>query len=92
MSEKKARTEEFEISGDKLVERLKQIVHGGNIRRITIKNEKGDTLIEVPLTLGIVGAALLPVWAAIGAIAAMVAKLKIVIVKTEEEKVGDTAD
>ena len=92
MSEKKARTEEFEISGDKLVERLKQIVHVGNIRRITIKNEKGDTLIEVPLTLGIVGAALLPVWAAIGAIAAMVAKLKIVIEKIEEEKDEDPAD
>jgi len=59
-------------------------VHEGNIRRIIIKNEEGKTLIEVPLTLGVVGAALLPVWAAIGAIAALVADCTIVVEKEEE--------
>jgi hypothetical protein len=84
MSPKKPRIEEFEISGDQLLAKIKEIVHGGNIRRITVKNAEGETLIEVPLTLGVVGAVLLPVWAALGAIAALVARLKIVVEKIEE--------
>jgi hypothetical protein len=55
----------------------------GNIRRITLKNEEGRTLIEIPLTIGVVGAILLPVWAAIGAIAALVARCTIVLEKVE---------
>ena len=67
-----------------MLAKVKEIIHGGNIRRITIKNAEGETLIEVPLTLGVVGAVILPVWAAIGAIAALVARLKIVVEKIEE--------
>ncbi|MHC5211966.1 MAG: DUF4342 domain-containing protein [Planctomycetota bacterium] len=78
------RTEEFEVNGDKLVHRLKEILHQGNIRRITLKNEDGKTLIEIPLTIGVVGAVLLPVWAAIGAIAALVARCTIVLEKVED--------
>jgi hypothetical protein len=63
---------------------VKELVHEGNIRRITIQNEEGKTLIEVPLTLGVVGAVLLPVWAAIGAIAALVTDCTIVVEKIEE--------
>lgn len=77
------RTEEFKVTGDALVGKLKELLHEGNIRRITIKNEEGNTLIEVPLTLGVVGVLLLPVWAAIGAIAALAARLTIVIEKVE---------
>jgi hypothetical protein len=84
MSPKRVRSEEFSVSGDELVAKVKEIVHGGNIRRITIKNAEGETLIEVPLTLGVVGAIVLPVWAALGAIAALVARLKIVVEKLEE--------
>jgi hypothetical protein len=84
VAEKKVRTEEFLISGDKVLAKIKELVHEGNIRRITLKNEEGDTLVEFPLTLGVVGALLIPVWAAIGAIAALVAKLKIVVEKIEE--------
>ena len=84
MSEKRPRIEEFTVSGDQLLAKVKEIIHGGNIRRITIKNAEGETLIEVPLTLGVVGAVILPVWAAIGAIAALVARLKIVVEKIEE--------
>jgi hypothetical protein len=61
-------------------------VHEGNIRRIIIKNEEGQTLIEIPLTIGVMGAILLPVWAAIGAIAALAAKLTIVIERVDEVK------
>lgn len=65
--------EETQVSGDGLLAKVRELVHQGNIRRITIKNEKGDELLEIPLTVGVVGALLLPVWAAIGAIAALAA-------------------
>jgi len=61
------------------------VVHEGNIRRITIKNEEGKRLIEIPLTIGAVGVVLLPVWAAIGAIAALVADCTIVVEKIDEK-------
>jgi len=83
MNEKKTRSEEFQVSGEMLVAKIKELLHEGNIRRITIKDQDGGTLIEIPLTLGVVGAVLIPVWAAIGAIAALVAKLTIVIEKVD---------
>ena len=83
------KTEEFKMRGDTLLGKLKEIVHEGDIRRITIKNEDGHTLIEVPLTLGVVGALLLPVWAAIGAIAALAASLTIVVERTDTETKTD---
>ncbi|NLI39848.1 MAG: DUF4342 domain-containing protein [Caldisericales bacterium] len=82
----KYRTEEFQVSGEKVIEKIKELVHEGNIRRIIIKNDHGSTLIEIPLTLGVIGAVLLPVWAAIGAIAALVAKMTIVVERVEEEQ------
>ena len=84
MNEEKTHTEEFRVSGDSLVAKVKEIVHEGNIRRITIRNEEGKDLIEIPLTLGVVGALLVPVLAAIGAIAALVADCTIVVEKVEE--------
>jgi len=84
MTEKEVRTEEYQVSGEGLVAKVKELVHEGNIRRIIIKNEEGETLIEVPLTLGVVGAVLLPVWAAIGSIAALVANCTIIVEKIEE--------
>lgn len=84
MSEEKVRIEEHKVSGDDLVAKVKELVHEGNIRRIIIKNEEGKTLIEVPLTLGVVGAVLLPVLAAIGAIAALVTDCTIVVEKVDE--------
>jgi len=83
MTEEEVRTEEYQVSGESLVAKVKELVHEGNIRRIIINNEEGKTLIEVPLTLGVVGAALLPVWAAIGAIAALVTNCTIVVEKEE---------
>ena len=84
MNEQKIRKEEFAISGEKLISTIKKLVRQGNIRRITIKNKEGKTLIEIPLTLGVVGAMLLPTLAAIGAIAALVTECTIVVEKTEE--------
>ena len=78
-------TEEFKVNGEQLVAKIKEILHEGNIRRLIIKDKEGRTLIEVPLTIGVVGAILVPVWAAIGAIAALVAEATIVVEKTEKQ-------
>ncbi|MBA7701725.1 hypothetical protein ES703_110470 [subsurface metagenome] len=71
--------EEFEVKGENLLSKIKELVKEGNIRKITIKSEEGKTLIQIPLTVGVVGIVLLPVWAAIGAIAAVVTKATISI-------------
>jgi hypothetical protein len=84
MSEGEVRTEEYMVAGDDLVAKVKELVREGNIRRIIIKNEEGKELIEIPLTWGVVGALLLPVWAAVGAIAALVTDCTIVVEKAEE--------
>ena len=77
-------TEEFRVEGEKLVARIKELLHEGNIRKLIIKDKEGRTLIELPLTIGVVGALLLPVWAAVGAIAALVSEATIVVEKTEQ--------
>jgi len=85
MDEEKIRRDEFVISGEKLVSTVKKLVREGNIRRVTIKNKEGKTLIEIPLTFGVVGALFLPTLAAIGAIAALVTECTIVVEKVEED-------
>ncbi len=81
----RTRTEEFKLDGGKVLEKIKELLHQGNIRRIILKNEAGKTLIEIPLTLGVVGVALLPVYAAVGALAAVVTRMVIVVEKTEAD-------
>lgn len=83
MNEQKVRTEEFRVEGEKVVEKIKELLHEGNIRRVILKDKDGRILIEIPLTIGVVGAILLPVWAAIGAIAALAAELTIVVEKSD---------
>lgn len=77
------RTEEFKVEGGKVLDLIKDLIHQGNIRRIILKNEGGKTLIEIPLTLGLVGAALLPILAAVGALAAVVTRMVVVVEKVE---------
>lgn len=84
MSEGKVRTEEFRVSGEEVLAKIKELIREGNVRRVAIKNEEGKTLIDIPLMLGVVGAVLAPQAAAIGAIAALVTDCTIVIEKTEE--------
>lgn len=74
-------TEEFKVSGEQLLAKLKELLHEGNIRRIIIKDKDGKTLIEFPLTLGVVGVILAPTLAAVGAIAALVTEATIVVEK-----------
>ena len=73
------RTQEFSLNGDEVVAKVKELIHEGNIRRIIIKNEEGRTMLEVPLALGVIGAALLPVLAAIGAAAAIATRCTLVV-------------
>jgi len=84
MNKEKVRIEEYKISGDELKAKVKELVREGNIRRITIKNKEGKTLIEIPLTIGVVAILLKPKLAALGAIAAMVTEGTIVVEKIEE--------
>ena len=85
MSDEKVHTEEFEIQGDKVLAKIKEVIHAGNIRRIIIKNEEGKTLIEIPLTVGVVVGIAAPVLAAVGAAAALTTKCRIVVERVEEQ-------
>ena len=70
---------------DRVIERTKKLIHEGNVRRLIVKNAEGVTLIEVPLTVGVVGAVLVPIWAAIAAIAAVVTDATVVIEKRRKD-------
>jgi hypothetical protein len=84
MSEEKTWTEEVKVAGESLVAKVKELVHEGNVRRITIKNEEGKVVVEFPLTLGVVGALLVPTLAAVGAVAALVTNCTIIVERTED--------
>jgi hypothetical protein len=81
---KPTRTEEFRLEGGKVLDKVKEVIHAGNVRRIILKNEEGKVYMEIPLTWGLVGAALLPVLAAVGALAAVVTRMVIAVEKIED--------
>ena len=83
MTEQKSRTEEFRVDGEKLIGKVKEVIHEGNIRRIIIKDKDGKTVLEIPMTFGVVGALIAPQLAAIGAIAALITEATIVVEKSE---------
>ena len=83
MSEGKFTTEEFRVEGEKLISKIKELIHEGNVRRIIIKDREGKTVLEIPMTLGVVGALIAPQLAAIGAIAALITEATIVVEKSE---------
>ncbi len=77
------RTSEFKVKGEELLGKIREIVHEGNVRRIVIKDDKGNTFLEIPLTIGVVGAILLPVLAAVGALAALASNFTLEVVRTD---------
>jgi len=82
MATKKAKInkiETFTVKGEELLLKVKEVIKEGNVRKITIKDKNGKTLVAVPLTLGVVGAVLAPVLAAVGAIAALVTECSITV-------------
>ncbi len=85
MSDDKFRTEEFRVNGEELLGKIKSLVHEGNIRRIIIKNKEGHVVLELPMTLGVVGALLAPSLAAVGAVAALLTEATVVVEKQEQK-------
>lgn len=77
------KTEEFRVSGDDVIKTIKKIIAEGNARRIIIKKENGETIVEFPLTIGVVGVALIPLVTAVGALTALVTKCTIIVEKRE---------
>ena len=78
---KKTNSEEFKVKGNEVIEKQKEILKEGNARRIIVKNEQGESILEIPVTIGVVGALLAPYLAAIGAIIAVVSNCSVVVEK-----------
>jgi hypothetical protein len=79
----KTRTEEFKVDGEKIVAKIKELLHEGNIRRVIIKDKDGKSLLEIPVTFGVVGVLLAPQLAALAAVAAVLTEATVVVEKTE---------
>lgn len=80
-SETPTNTEQYRVTGEDVMAQIKHLVHEGNVRKVVIKSPEGHTIVEFPLTVGVVGAALAPVWAAIGAVVALVTDCTIEVEK-----------
>lgn len=90
MSSERIRTEEHRVSGEGLVAKVKELIHQGNIRRLIVKNDDGQTIMEIPLTVGVVGAVLLPALVALGAIAALASDYTLVVEKAGDRETAGT--
>jgi hypothetical protein len=77
--------ESFKVSGDEILSKIKEIIKEGNARRIIIKNEKDETIMEFPLTVGAIGIVLAPIFAAVGALTALATKCTIIVEKKVDE-------
>jgi hypothetical protein len=84
----KSNQDTFKVSGDDILTKVKEIIKEGNARRIIIKNDKDETIMEFSLTIGAIGVVLAPLYAAIGTLAALATNCTIIVEKkdTEEEK------
>jgi hypothetical protein len=79
----KIKTEEFEVSSDDLIERVRALLHEGNVTRIIVKDDKGKNLLEIPATVGVIGVFIAPWLAALGVIAALATNCRIVVERRE---------
>ena len=85
--------DEYKVKGEELLGKIKELIHEGNVRKVVIKDTNGKTYLEIPVSVGLAGILLAPVFAAIGAIAALAANFKIEIIKKDsEQKNNDTQD
>lgn len=78
--------EEFKVQANELVDKVRELIHQGNVRRVVIKDDKGRTFIEIPVTIAAIGVLAAPVLAAVGALAALVARFTLVVEKAEEDQ------
>ncbi|MBL8765457.1 MAG: DUF4342 domain-containing protein [Phycisphaerae bacterium] len=79
--------EEFKVKGSKLMAKLKELIHEGNVRRVILKNPEGRVLLDMPLNAGIAGAALLPFWAAVGAVAVLATDYSVLVERDKDAEV-----
>ena len=79
------KSSEIQVRGEELLKKVKEIIREGNARRIIVKDEKGATYFEIPLTLGVVGALFMPVLAALGAMAALVSNFTLQVIRREDD-------
>jgi hypothetical protein len=77
--------EEFKVRGKELVDRVSELIREGNVRRIIVKDDKGNTFVEIPLTVATVGVVAAPVLAALGTIAALIVNFTIGVEKVQEK-------
>jgi len=81
----KSNHESFKVSGDEILSKVKEIIKEGNARRIIIKNEKDETIMEFPLTIGAIGVVLAPIFAAVGTLTALATHCTIIVEKRNGE-------
>jgi uncharacterized membrane protein YvbJ len=79
----KVAQEEFTVSSDDLIQRVKELLHEGNVTRIIVKDMNGKVLLEIPATVGVIGAIIAPWLAALGVTAALATKCRIVVERRE---------
>jgi len=84
--ENKSTRESFKVTGDEIISKVKEIIRKGNARKIIIRNDKDETIMEFTLTIGAIGAVLAPVFAAVGAIAALATDCTIIVEKRENDE------
>jgi hypothetical protein len=89
MTDFKVAYEEFKVRGKELVDKVGELIHAGNVRRIIVKDEKGNTFVEIPLTIATVGVIAAPVLAGVGAFAALVANFTIGVERVQEKPAPD---
>ncbi len=85
MTEEHTTQEEFKVSGDTLVKKIKEIIKAGNARKIILKNEQGHVIMEIPLTFAVIGTVVAPILAAVGALAAMMTECSVTVIKNGRE-------
>jgi hypothetical protein len=82
-------SEEFKVKSEEIIDKVKELIHEGNVRRLIIKDEDGKVYLEIPVTIGVIGAIFAPILAAVGAVAAMVANLRIEVIRAEDPEKGE---
>lgn len=78
-TKKNTKEESFKVDGENLLKKVKELINEGNVRKITIKDKDGKNIVVFPLTIGVVGVALVPVFAAVGTLAALLTECTITI-------------
>ncbi len=77
---------EFKVKGQELIQKIEELIHEGNVTRIIVRDDKGNTYIDIPVTVGVLGAVFAPIVAAVGALAGIAANYTLEVIRKEDEK------